>query len=111
MLAETIFSNAVQRFSFDLAPRQIAIAVRNYNCEGGFIRSQEFTYLDNTGGRCPAELSSGWEGVTLHSEAGGQPLSTEGHACVLIAKSLHSGVSVPLKVSLPCDLSDVGSSC
>lgn len=43
--------------------------------------------------------------------AGGQLLSTEDHAYVLRAKSLHSGVLQPLEVSLTCFLKVVGNTC
>lgn len=44
-------------------------------------------------------------------KAGGQLLSTEDHAHVLIAKSLHPEILLPLEVSLTCDLRDAGNTC
>ena len=36
------------------------LAVRNYNCEGGIIKSQGFAYLENIGGQRPAEAVVSW---------------------------------------------------
>ena len=38
----------------------LQLLLKIHNCERGFIRSQEFVYLDNIGRQCPAEAVISW---------------------------------------------------
>lgn len=60
MLARVTFQVLPNASFLDSPQSCFAIAVKKSNPEGGFIRSQEFAYLDNTRGQRPAQAVVSW---------------------------------------------------